>query len=254
MKVSTALILSSSIAVGSAQYFEWQDANDYSCFDQGKVAYCAGGATIIRCSGGKGLAGNCNDDLSGMAHSDNTTLVGCYQSSAGAGDAACTKAGLVYPGTGSGSTNITAAYPIPGRGARLNITSTITPASQSTGVAGGVSYITVTETTTVNAGCGSETVAPSPTSTLAAAVAVAPGHFWGNGTNATISMIAVTGTAAPVVLSTAAPIATSISTDSASASASATYTSSPEGFKGAATRATGSASLALLAVVAYALL
>ncbi|KAF2151107.1 hypothetical protein K461DRAFT_166836 [Myriangium duriaei CBS 260.36] len=114
MKFSSTLAVLSSIALASASFKYDSGTNSFICGQEtGLAAYCAGGDIIIRCNNGKGYAGNCNDNLAGEQPIGNNGLAGCYQSSPSSGDAACTKAGLVYPSSGSGAQS-GSPYPIPG--------------------------------------------------------------------------------------------------------------------------------------------
>ncbi|KAF4555713.1 Hypothetical protein D9617_2g056760 [Elsinoe fawcettii] len=114
MKGFSTVALLSTVALAAAQFHFNEKDSTFACTqDSGLAAYCAGGDIIIRCSNGVGHAGNCNDNLAGEKPYGNNGLAGCYQSSPSSGDAACTKAGLIYPATGAGSSRLTAPYPIP---------------------------------------------------------------------------------------------------------------------------------------------
>ena len=83
-------------------------------------SYCAGESLssniIIRCDAGKGYAGNCNDDLTGVDPPGVKAEALCYQSSSTTGDAACSYGGLVYP------LNRSAPYRIPSSSLSMNVT------------------------------------------------------------------------------------------------------------------------------------
>ncbi|KAF2138067.1 uncharacterized protein K452DRAFT_361541 [Aplosporella prunicola CBS 121167] len=65
-------------------------------------AYCSGDSLssniIIRCSGGVGIPGNCNDNLAGITPVGVKTSALCYQTSPTAGDAVCSFNNVGYPG------------------------------------------------------------------------------------------------------------------------------------------------------------
>ena len=246
-------------------YSNDQDQSFSCAKKQGLAAYCAGGNIIVRCSNGIGYAGNCNDNLAGEPPLGDNGLAGCYQSSAYAGDAACTKAGLVYPASGSGATNYnkTTPFPIPGSVAGTNVTSSIYagPASaQATNFAtgaltgnAGVAYTTIWTTSVVVTDCGDGTA----TAVRTAAPVLASGdvHHWANASS-TITVASVPSAAA------AQPVAATLATTSSAstslpASASASASASTNGsafaqFTGAAA-ASGPSGLAPMALVAAAL-
>ncbi|PNS20234.1 hypothetical protein CAC42_5684 [Sphaceloma murrayae] len=132
MKVSSTITIFSSLALAAAQYqFNAKD-NTFACTKStGLAAYCAGGDIIIRCSNGVGHADNCNDNLAGEPPFGNNGLAGCYQTAPSSGDAACTKAGLVYPATGAGDSRLTAPYPIPNTGSKVVGTAVYKPSGAS---------------------------------------------------------------------------------------------------------------------------
>ncbi|KAF2222408.1 hypothetical protein BDZ85DRAFT_127587 [Elsinoe ampelina] len=115
MKGLSTIAFFSTIVLATAQFHFNEKDSTFSCTQtSGLAAYCAGGDIIIRCSNGVGSAGNCNDNLAGEYPYGNNGLAGCYQTAPSTGDAACTKAGLVYPATGAGDSRNTDPYPIPG--------------------------------------------------------------------------------------------------------------------------------------------
>ncbi|TKX23646.1 hypothetical protein C1H76_4160 [Elsinoe australis] len=135
MKVSSTITILSSIALAAAQFHFNEKDSTFSCTKaQGLAAYCAGGDIIIRCSNGVGHAGNCNDNLAGERPYGNNGLAGCYQTSPSSGDAACTKAGLVYPATGAGDSRLTNPYPIPGSASKVAHTAIYKLAGTGTGI------------------------------------------------------------------------------------------------------------------------
>lgn len=283
MKVTTTLSVMSLAALSAAmpQFSVNQNAtNSFVCAKKtGFAAYCDGDF-IIRCNNGVGVAGNCNDNLANQPPFGDNGLAGCYQSSETAGDAACTKAGLVYPASGSGAVNYnnTMPFPIPGSLAGSNVTTSVQagPAS-ATGDLGAI-YQTVWTTSIVVTNCNGTNV-PERT-------AAPTGHHWSNATTVlTVLPAPVTPSPAPQPAATTAAaarpcivtqigdgqiqapvdcdagsVATTLSTSSASVTrsqttASATYTG-PVLFTGAAA-ASGPASLSFVfaaAVAAYALL
>ena len=235
--------------------------NSFTCEKKQLAAYCAGGDIIIRCSGGKGYAGNCNDNLVGEPPLGNTGTAGCFQSGRWAGDGACTKAGLVYPGSGSGATNKTDPYPIPGTYPGSNVTTTTTTSSfshstmapsgglstgissggLSTGISGGtgdnIQWQTVYTTTTIIGDCG-DLPAVTPLSSSMS-------HHWANAT-ATILIVPQPASATAVSTSTipAAAISTAPSDGYVAAPAKTAKTSPPnDGYVAATAKAATSTSL-----------
>ncbi|KAK4541856.1 hypothetical protein LTR36_007388 [Oleoguttula mirabilis] len=83
-----------------------------ACSNNGSIScpivngtYCAGasGTTniIIRCTNGVGQAGNCNDNLDGEPPLG-VSFAPCFDCGDTSGRAACSKMGVVYPGSGTG--------------------------------------------------------------------------------------------------------------------------------------------------------
>ncbi|KAI9893946.1 MAG: hypothetical protein M1814_005499 [Vezdaea aestivalis] len=101
---SSILAFAASAALVSAQATFNQDTKEFNCAMPGG-SYCAGDSlatnVIIRCNNGKGQAGNCADNLSGVAPAGNKAEAKCYQSSNTAGDAACSWQGQVYGSNGT---------------------------------------------------------------------------------------------------------------------------------------------------------
>ncbi|KAK3301318.1 uncharacterized protein B0H64DRAFT_438402 [Chaetomium fimeti] len=100
MKTTSVLILASA-ALASAQV-KFEDGK-YIC-EKADAAFCAGDSMgtdiIIRCNGDKiGVAGRCSNNLAGQPPIGNHPAL-CHQSSPTAGDAACEKNCVVYPGSG----------------------------------------------------------------------------------------------------------------------------------------------------------
>jgi len=182
MKVTTTLSMMSLAALSAAMPQFSVNENSTLSFvcakKTGLAAYCDGDY-IIRCNNGVGVAANCNDNLANQPPFGDNGLAGCYQSSNNAGDAACTKAGLVYPASGSGAINYnnTMPFPIPGTLAGSNVTTSVQagPAS-ATGDLGAV-YKTVYTTSIVVTNCNGTNV-PERT----AAAALTSGHHWANAT------------------------------------------------------------------------
>ncbi|GAM82164.1 hypothetical protein ANO11243_001430 [Dothideomycetidae sp. 11243] len=124
MKVSSTLALLSTVALAAASFRYNVKDNSFTCGQStGLAAYCAGGPIIIRCNNGVGYAGNCNDNLAGEPPIGDDGNAGCYQTSTQTGDAACTKAGLVYPASGSGANPNASPFPVPGSYMPSNTTS-----------------------------------------------------------------------------------------------------------------------------------
>lgn len=270
MKFSTALAVATSIVLTNAQFMV-QSNGTITCSKQGLAAYCAGGDIIVRCSEGIGHAANCNDNLAGEPPFGDNGLAGCYQSSLSHGNAACTKAGLVYPASGSGASNVTTPHPIPGTIAGTNMTMparsnvTLSP----TFVSAPVAIETVRTTKFVYVGC--ECV----NSTAPKSLPVPQSHGpYVNATTVTISPVATIAPVMPQVVSTtivttpiatggygyyssAVPTTTITATTSTTASTSAvstTTTTASSTFTGAGTRLRNSSLLALVAFAAYAML
>ncbi|SLM37901.1 hypothetical protein LPUS_07892 [Lasallia pustulata] len=94
--------------------------------------YCAGDTLvtniIIRCTDGVGQPGNCDDNLAGEPPLG-VNYSPCYQSSPTAGDAACSKNGIVYGPNGT--------FPVPGAVSSSSAVSASatpsTPANATTG-------------------------------------------------------------------------------------------------------------------------
>lgn len=136
MKISTTLTFYSPIALAAAQFRFNETDNTFICTkDKGLAAYCAGGDIIIRCANGIGQPGNCNDNLAGYPPYGNNGLAGCYQTTRMSGDAACTKNGLVYPGSGAADSSDTASFPIPSTTAASTPAGTGVPLATGTGSA-----------------------------------------------------------------------------------------------------------------------
>ncbi|GAB7340327.1 hypothetical protein MBLNU457_6779t1 [Dothideomycetes sp. NU457] len=208
MKVTTTLSMMSLAALSAAmpQFQVSENAtNTFICTKKtGLAAYCDGDI-IIRCNNGVGHAANCNDNLANQPPFGDNGLAGCYQSSESAGDAACTKAGLVYPSSGSGAVNYnnTMPFPIPGSLAGSNVTTSVQagPAS-ATGDLGAI-YTTVWTTSIVVTNCNGTDV-PQRT----AAPALGNGHHWANATIVhTVLPAPVTPSPAPAPVSTTAAAA-----------------------------------------------
>ena len=255
MKVATTLFMFglATLSAATPQYQVQNDnVNNIVCTKQtGLAAYCAGGDIIIRCNNGVGTAGNCNDNLADQPPFGDNGLAGCYQSSMNAGDAACTKAGLVYPASGSGSMNYnkTMPFPIPGTLAGSNVTTSVQagPAS-ATGNLDPL-FKTVYTTSIVVTNCNGTNV-PEHT----AAPALSGDHHWANAT-AIVTVLPAPVTPSVAAAAAATTVATSSSSVAPSSTASASATA-PVNFTGAAA-ASSPASLSFIlgaALAAYALL
>lgn len=113
MHFSASFAFSAMVALASATYTNGTNTNTktHQCPTTGVAAYCGGGDKIMRCNNGTAIASSCNDILARKAPIGLSGASFCYETSPTAGDAACSKANIVYPG--SGARNTTAPFPIP---------------------------------------------------------------------------------------------------------------------------------------------
>lgn len=222
--------------------------------------YCAGDSLssniIIRCSNGVGQPGNCNDNLAGVPPVGVKTSALCYQTSANAGDAACSFNGIAYPDSGS-------PFSIPGSGASYSASSTSysasstsssysasspssysasTPSSYSVSSSSSSSSSTTSCSTTL--ATSSSTPCTTSTSSIYSSYSASsiPPYQTINST-VTIS-VGPTGTGSPS--GTGYPTGTGAST-----TWSATATPTPPPFTGAGSQLFVSSSMALLPVVGF---
>ncbi|KAK5118697.1 hypothetical protein LTR85_007903 [Meristemomyces frigidus] len=107
MKFIAAIAAAGLAALASAQGPVFSDNGTISC-PVGNGTYCAGtsGTTniIIRCLNGVGQGGNCNDNLAGEPPVG-VNFAPCFDCGANSSRAACSKDGIVYPGSGTGLGN-----------------------------------------------------------------------------------------------------------------------------------------------------
>ncbi|KAK0365457.1 hypothetical protein LTR91_005946 [Friedmanniomyces endolithicus] len=100
MKFTTTLVAAGLTALVSAQGPIFNANGTFTCPDP-QGAYCAGGNIIIRCNNGVGQPGNCDDNLSGEPPLG-VNYAPCYTCGANSSRSACSKNGIVYPGSGAG--------------------------------------------------------------------------------------------------------------------------------------------------------
>ncbi|MCJ1302451.1 hypothetical protein MMC08_005254 [Hypocenomyce scalaris] len=165
MKTSSLLLILSAALAGAQVTF--LPNGTYSCAIPGGN-YCAGDSLvtniIIRCVNGVGGAGNCDDNLDGEPPFG-LNYAPCYQSSPTAGDAACSKDGIVY--------GLNGTFPVPGT---VNTTSSVASASASPSTPANVSTAPyATGTAPGSGGVPNPSILPVPYTGAAYSV-IALGH------------------------------------------------------------------------------
>lgn len=101
MRFVSGVIVAGLASLASAQLGIGSGNGNFTCGAHPNGAYCAGANIIIRCTDGVGQPGNCNDNLAGYPPLG-VNYSPCFQCDANSGRAACSKDGIVYPGSGSG--------------------------------------------------------------------------------------------------------------------------------------------------------
>jgi hypothetical protein len=152
--LAQALFLAASAAIASAQ-ITYNGSNIICPANNPNGNFCAGDSLgtniIIRCVNGVAGPGNCNDNLDGEPPMGlNPTL--CYQSSATAGDAACSKNCIVYGATEFTLPNCVPYYTASSSSSTASSTSTsssptYSPTTSSTTTSTGTTVITTGSTT-----------------------------------------------------------------------------------------------------------
>ncbi|EMC96480.1 hypothetical protein BAUCODRAFT_476276 [Baudoinia panamericana UAMH 10762] len=123
-------------------------------------SYCAASNIIIRCNNGTGEAGNCNDNLAGEPPTD-VFFAECFSCGTNSSQSACSKQGIVYPGSGSGlgstpfsanDTSVCAASPPTPYGSNTTTTSSAPfnngTSTSITASASNTSFVTTSASTT----------------------------------------------------------------------------------------------------------
>ncbi|KAK5728987.1 hypothetical protein LTR15_002128 [Elasticomyces elasticus] len=105
--IATTLAVAGFAAFAAAQGPTYNETDGtFTCPPEGaNGAYCAGANIIIRCTNGVGQPGNCNDNLAGYPPIG-VNYSPCWSCGANSSRSACSKSGLVQPGSGAGLGNV----------------------------------------------------------------------------------------------------------------------------------------------------
>jgi len=165
MKSTSSLITLGLASLATAQFTISNTTGAISCAIPNGT-YCAGDSNIIiRCINGVGQAGNCNDNLAGEPPLG-VNYAPCFDCGANSGRAACSKNGIVYPGSGTGLGNT--SFPTNSTSACAATSPTGAPYSNGTNPGGPIINATYTSTATntpvaTNTPIATYTPAASPT-------------------------------------------------------------------------------------------
>ncbi|TKA73705.1 hypothetical protein B0A55_05477 [Friedmanniomyces simplex] len=178
MKFTTTLAAAGLAALVSAQGPIFNANGTFTCPDP-QGAYCAGANIIIRCTNGVGQPGNCDDNLDGEPPMG-LNYAPCFSCGANSSRSACSKNGIVYPGSGVGLGNVSfpvnntavCAAPAPVPAPYANRTTPGGPIANTTTPAGGAASTGGASPTGSGAAGGSGSGVPIPYTGAATSVQV----------------------------------------------------------------------------------